>query len=61
MGMYSSGSIFYQTRMGGIEWIKENDRILFDVDGTPPVPDLKERWEANGMEWSDDMLMPVRG
>lgn len=56
MGMYSSGSIFYQSRLYGIEWVDEGERSLFDRDTGLRAPDLKERWEANGLEWDAELF-----
>lgn len=56
MGMYSSGDITYQSRLYGMEWVSEGERDLFDRNTGLRAPDLKERWEANGLEWDGDLF-----
>lgn len=56
MGTYSEGNIWYCARLRGVEWADEDGRLLFDAVGGYRAPDLRERWEANGLEWDDDQF-----
>ena len=56
MGMYSSGNVTYQTRGGIVTYADEGGRILFDSEENVRVPDFRERWEENGLEWDEDYI-----
>lgn len=57
MGTYSSGDLTYCVRLWGMDYVDEGDRKLYDHSGGFRAPDLKERWEASGMEWEPDLFL----
>lgn len=52
--MYSSGSITYESKMGIVMYVWDGDEVIFDPDKGIKVPDLRERWEANGLEYDEE-------